>query len=125
MPRSHIPIRLRRLVIQRASGRCEYCLINQEDRPETHPIDHVIALKHGGRTVKENLALACAICDGAKGSENECWRFTTIGGICMQKKNSNLEAFGCISIFGVIIGSVIGAIVGVVGDTNLLSRRVR
>jgi hypothetical protein len=69
MPRPHIPAKLRRLVINRAGGRCEYCLIHQDDRPETHPIDHVIALKHGGRTVKENLALACVICNGAKGSD--------------------------------------------------------
>jgi 5-methylcytosine-specific restriction endonuclease McrA len=56
MPRPHIPKHLRRLVIKRAGGRCEYCLIHQDDKPETHPIDHVIALKHDGRTVKENLA---------------------------------------------------------------------
>jgi len=69
MPRPHIPAKLRRLVINRAGGRCEYCLIHQDDRPETHPIDHVIALKHGGRTVRENLALACVICNGNKGSD--------------------------------------------------------
>jgi HNH endonuclease len=69
MPRPHIPAKLRRLVINRAGGQCEYCLIHQDDRPETHPIDHVIALKHGGRTVKENLALACVICNGNKGSD--------------------------------------------------------
>lgn len=69
MPRPHIPANLRRLVINRAGGRCEYCLIHQDDRPETHPLDHVIALKHGGRTAKENLALACAICNNNKGSD--------------------------------------------------------
>jgi hypothetical protein len=69
MPRPHIPAKLRRLVINRAGGRCEYCLIHQDDRPETHPIDHVIALKHGGRTVKENLALSCVICNSNKGSD--------------------------------------------------------
>lgn len=69
MLRPYIPKRLRRLVIKRAGGRCEYCLIHQDDRPETHPIDHVIALKHNGRTVKENLALACVICNGNKGSD--------------------------------------------------------
>lgn len=69
MPRPHIPANLRRQVINRAGGRCEYCLIHQDDRPETHPLDHVIALKHGGRTVKENLALACVICNNNKGSD--------------------------------------------------------
>ncbi|MGE0128170.1 MAG: HNH endonuclease [Blastocatellales bacterium] len=60
---------MRRLVINRAGGLCEYCLIHQDDRPETHPIDHVIALKHGGRTEEKNLALACAICNNNKGSD--------------------------------------------------------
>lgn len=69
MPRPHISIRLRRLVMKRASRRCEYCLIHQEDRPETHPIDHVIALKHGGRTEEGNLALACASCNNNKGAD--------------------------------------------------------
>jgi len=65
----HIAIRLRRLVMKRASGRCEYCLIHQEDRPETHPIDHVIALKHGGRTEEGNLTLACVSCNNNKGAD--------------------------------------------------------
>lgn len=69
MPRPHIPIQLRRLVINRAGGRCEYCLIHQDDRPETHPIDHILALKHDGQTVAENLALACVICNTNKGSD--------------------------------------------------------
>jgi len=54
---------------KRASGRREYCLIHQEDRPKTHPIGHVIALKHGGRTEERNLALACASCNNNKGAD--------------------------------------------------------
>lgn len=69
MLRPRIPNHLRRLVIERAGGRCEYCLIHQDDRPETHPIDHILALRHGGPTVKENLALSCAICNTNKGSD--------------------------------------------------------
>lgn len=69
MPRPHIPNALRRLVIERAHECCEYCLVHQDDRPESHQIDHLIALKHGGQTVNENLALACAICNHYKGSD--------------------------------------------------------
>jgi hypothetical protein len=69
MARVHIPNELRRLVIRRAAERCEYCLLHQDDRPEAHQVDHVIALKHGGQTVSENLALACALCNNAKGSD--------------------------------------------------------
>ena len=53
---------LRRQVIRRAGGRCEYCLIHQEDAVARHQIDHVIAEKHGGPTALENLALSCVLC---------------------------------------------------------------
>lgn len=69
MPRIHIPDELRRQVIERAQKRCEYCLIHQDDTPEPHHIDHIIALKHGGKTVLENLALACARCNRRKGAD--------------------------------------------------------
>lgn len=69
MSRPRIPKRLRRLVIQRARNRCEYCLLHQDDRPEPHQVDHVIALKHGGRTVSRNLAFSCARCNNNKGSD--------------------------------------------------------
>jgi hypothetical protein len=34
-----------------------------------HHLDHLIALKHGGATVDENLALACIDCNLGKGSD--------------------------------------------------------
>jgi hypothetical protein len=59
--------RLVRVVWQRAGGRCEYCLIPQFAFPLPFQIDHVIAEKHGGKTVETNLALACAHCNRFKG----------------------------------------------------------
>jgi hypothetical protein len=32
-------------------------------------IDHIISIKHGGKTKAENLAYACPICNGNKGSD--------------------------------------------------------
>jgi len=59
-----------RHVIARADGRCEYCLVRQDDGAESHQVDHVIAIKHGGgETICEDLALACAIRDSNKGSD--------------------------------------------------------
>lgn len=69
MARIHIPDQIRRFVIERAMGACEYCLIHQDDSPEPHHIDHLIARKHGGQTVLPNLALACARCNRFKGSD--------------------------------------------------------
>ncbi len=59
---SYIPAELRRLVIQRAAGRCEYCGLSQEGQEATFHIDHVIPVTVGGQTVTENLALACVSC---------------------------------------------------------------
>lgn len=58
----HILARLRRLVIQRAANRCEYCGLSQEGQEATFHIDHVTPLAAGGETVAENLALACVSC---------------------------------------------------------------
>jgi 5-methylcytosine-specific restriction endonuclease McrA len=60
---------LRREIHQRALGRCEYCLLSQEDAFFPHEPDHVIAEKHGGATTIENLALACFDCNSFKGSD--------------------------------------------------------
>lgn len=69
MARPHLSTPLRRLVTERAKGYCEYCLLHQEDTGFTHHVDHLIALKHGGRTEEENLALACLECNLRKGSD--------------------------------------------------------
>src|SRR5271167_3226550 len=60
---------LRESVRLRAAGLCEYCHISERFTPAEHEIDHVIAAKHGGQTVAENLALCCTICNRFKGSD--------------------------------------------------------
>jgi hypothetical protein len=69
MSETHIPAALRRLTRERAGERCEYCLMPESATLFTHPIDYVIAEKHGGPTAAENLALSCALCNGFKGSD--------------------------------------------------------
>lgn len=66
---TYISEALRRQVISRANGRCEYCLIHQNDRFYAHEIDHIFAEKHGGQTEVENLCLACDECNRHKGSD--------------------------------------------------------
>lgn len=60
---------LRRLVAERASGRCEYCLLSEDDSFHPHQVDHVISRKHGGATAESNLAFACLRCNAWKGSD--------------------------------------------------------
>ena len=66
---TYIPEALRRQVIERASECCEYCLLPQAISLYTHEVDHIIAEKHRGETVLENLCLACLECNRAKGSD--------------------------------------------------------
>ena len=62
-----IPAALRRLVTERAGGRCEYCLMPQSASAFAHEPDHIIPVQHGGKTEIENLALACLRCNRHKG----------------------------------------------------------
>ena len=57
-----IPAPLRRLVIQRAANRCEYCGLSQTGQAATFHIDHIIPVVAGGATTADNLALACVSC---------------------------------------------------------------
>jgi hypothetical protein len=66
---SYIPEGLRRLVIERAADRCEYCLIHQQDSLYAHEVDHIIPEKHRGETNETNLCLACLDCNRHKGSD--------------------------------------------------------
>jgi 5-methylcytosine-specific restriction endonuclease McrA len=55
-----VPNALRRLIFDRAEGRCEYCLISQSIVAHKHEPDHIILKQHGGQTALDNMALACA-----------------------------------------------------------------
>jgi hypothetical protein len=66
---THIPATVRRQVVADAKGACEYCKIHEYDTFFGCQVDHIIAEKHGGETVLSNLALACAVCNRAKGSD--------------------------------------------------------
>lgn len=58
---------LERLVRLRAGGHCEYCRLPQTGSRVPFEIDHVIARKHGGRTIASNLAVSCIYCNAHKG----------------------------------------------------------
>jgi hypothetical protein len=66
---TYISAELRRLVIARADGLCEYCLLHEDDTFFGCEVDHVISEKHGGPTEADNLAYACLICNRNKGSD--------------------------------------------------------
>ena len=69
MSPSRISAALRREVRERAKECCEYCLVAESEVVFPHEPDHLIARKHGGSTVSENLALACYDCNRFKGTD--------------------------------------------------------
>jgi hypothetical protein len=60
---------LRREIQTRASGRCEYCLMPEALLLAGCQVDHIVSRKHGGVTELSNLALCCARCNRAKGTD--------------------------------------------------------
>ncbi|MEO1792499.1 MAG: HNH endonuclease signature motif containing protein [Cyanobacteria bacterium J06629_19] len=69
MSKTYVPAQLRRIVAERAYDCCEYCLQPAAFAFCSHEIDHVIAEKHGGKTIENNLAFACKLCNTLKGSD--------------------------------------------------------
>ena len=59
----------RRMAADRAYHVCEYCLIHEDDTFWGCQVDHIISRKHGGTSELDNLAWACACCNGYKGSD--------------------------------------------------------
>ena len=66
-----ISARLRRLVMERAQNRCEYCCLAQDGQEATFHIDHATPVAVGGTTAETNLALACVSCSLRKGARQK------------------------------------------------------
>lgn len=69
MSETYIPAGLRRLVIERANGQCEYCRLPAAVSFYPYEVDHIIAEKHDGATEAGNLAYTCARCNRFKGTD--------------------------------------------------------
>lgn len=67
--KQHIPLNLRRSVIERDGLHCVYCDEDLSDQ-EIH-MDHVIPESKGGQTTYSNLQVTCRKCNLAKGTLSE------------------------------------------------------
>jgi len=65
----YIPAAVRRSVRERSNCTCEYCLLHEDDVLIPHEADHIIAVKHRGKTHESNLAWTCFTCNRAKASD--------------------------------------------------------
>lgn len=66
MASTYIPVALRRQVIERAHGRCEYCQCSVAYATESFDVEHIIPISRGGNSEFDNLAFACSGCNGHK-----------------------------------------------------------
>ena len=64
-----IPKALKQLIREQAVRRCEYCGVHEDDCVLSHRPDHIVARKHGGETVLENMAWSCFWCNAHKGTD--------------------------------------------------------
>ncbi|OIO87749.1 MAG: HNH endonuclease [Anaerolineae bacterium CG2_30_64_16] len=69
MTGAHIPKRLREQIAAEAGHRCGYCLTSQDYTAMPMEIEHIIPRVAGGPTVRENLWLACPLCNGHKAAQ--------------------------------------------------------
>ena len=67
-------IDIRRVAIERAGGRCEYCRLLATALPSiAFQLDHVRARQHGGSNGLENLCYACRHCNLYKGTNQSAY----------------------------------------------------
>jgi hypothetical protein len=59
---------IRAAVAERASHRCEYCLLLSADHCWPFHVEHIVARQHGGTDSTDNLAYACPRCNRYKGT---------------------------------------------------------
>ncbi|MGH9762510.1 MAG: HNH endonuclease [Blastocatellia bacterium] len=55
MPREYLPVHLKRLIVERARGCCEYCRSQARFAPESFSIEHITPRSAGGETIESNL----------------------------------------------------------------------
>lgn len=71
MKKKKVPAELRRRVVARAGGFCEYCRSDEDFSHSPFDIEHIIPLSENGETESENLALSCHGCNLYKSNKTK------------------------------------------------------
>lgn len=71
MTRPYISPALRRQIAEEAQHRCGYCQTPQLFTAMPMHIEHLMPIAAGGNSDRENLWLACPICNGHKGVQTD------------------------------------------------------
>lgn len=73
--------RIRRVVVERARERCEYCHAPQSMLGYRLHVEHIIPTARGGSDALDNLASSCGPCNFAKGAALKLRDSTGAGGV--------------------------------------------
>lgn len=68
---------MRRTVIARSQGICEYCRSRADHSAGVFTVEHIVPISRGGSDTLDNLALACSGCNGHKYDKVEALDPTT------------------------------------------------
>lgn len=68
---AYIPVSLRQQIYQRFKGCCAYCKTSELLTTTTFEFEHIQPRSAGGKTVFENLCLACPSCNRYKASRQK------------------------------------------------------
>lgn len=71
MSERRITVQQRRAVVERAQGCCEYCRSQQRFAMQAFSVEHIVPRCCGGKTILDNLALACQGCNNHKYTKTE------------------------------------------------------
>jgi hypothetical protein len=69
--RKKIPVLLRRKVVERAKGFCEYCGSDSDFSDSPFDVEHIVPISKNGKTEIENLAFSCHGCNLYKSNKTE------------------------------------------------------
>lgn len=104
--RRRIPAGLRREIVKRAMGFCEYCRADSEFSDSPFDVEHIIPISENGKTEIENLALSCHGCNLYKLNKTE--GFDAVGGektrLFNPRNDTWAEHFGWAENFTLIVG---------------------
>ncbi len=66
MAKKSLPSQIKKTIIKRANGVCEYCRSQARFSTQAFSVEHIIPISYGGETILDNLALACQGCNNHK-----------------------------------------------------------
>ncbi len=66
MPKVYVPVAIQRVVVERAKGYCEYCLLPVAFSPASFNFEYIIPVVKQGETTLSNLAFSCGGCSAHK-----------------------------------------------------------